>query len=606
MGNTSRMTTTSKSAFVQYKSHQADHSVRSVQRSRQPLFNIARCMLPVVALALGWLSLTTAKESAIGQYGLIQALPPLYFISLAILAVSFILSWRSPQPRSLEFILSVTILVLLLQSAPGFIESEPRFAVAWIHAGFTNFVAQTGRVLPNVDARFSWPSFFTGMALLDRTGGLPNAIMLIRWWPVFINLLYLPPLYLLSTLLLHDKKKVMLAVWLFPLANWVGQDYYSPQSVAYLLYLVFLCVVLGPCGANRRVMIRRRRKAPQHGRNETTDDEWHPQSLGHAITLLLVMLVLCAAIDTGHQLTPIFAVATVAVLVFFGRTRLLAWPGVMFLLAAGWVCYAAIAYWSGHFATLFGSLGSVGSNYSSDLRLRGDAAHSQIDDVRLLIFGGIWVLAFIGFFVGRKINADRKAAIVIMVTPLFMIAGQSYGGEAGLRAFLFSLPGALCLASMALTSANLRVRLVLTSALIAVLIPGFLIARWGNELSEFIRSGEISGMNALYQIAQPGSTIMSITPEIAWQYTDVGQYQYAPDNLSEFAFGTVSAIATLLKNPHGGYVIITQGQLEYAEAAYGLPINWGSTVEQRLAKSHMFHLVYSNPEAKVYKYIGPS
>ena len=85
-----------------------------------------------------------------------------------------------------------------------------------LHARFTNYVANTGRVLPKVDARFSWPSFFTGMAVLDRTGGLANAILLIRWWPIFINLLYLPPLYLLLTLLLHDKKKVMLAVWLFP------------------------------------------------------------------------------------------------------------------------------------------------------------------------------------------------------------------------------------------------------------------------------------------------------------------------------------------------------------------------------------------------------
>ena len=80
------------------------------------------------ALALGWLSLTTARESAIGQYGLIHALPPLYFLSLAMLAVSFILSWCNPHQRSLEFILSLTILVVLLQGAPGMIESEPRFA----------------------------------------------------------------------------------------------------------------------------------------------------------------------------------------------------------------------------------------------------------------------------------------------------------------------------------------------------------------------------------------------------------------------------------------------------------------------------------------------
>ena len=46
------------------------------------------------------------------------------------------------------------------------------------------------------------------MALLDRAGGLPSAIILLRWWPVFINLLYLPPLYMLAKLVLRDQKKL--------------------------------------------------------------------------------------------------------------------------------------------------------------------------------------------------------------------------------------------------------------------------------------------------------------------------------------------------------------------------------------------------------------
>ena len=254
---------------------------------RSFMLTLARCAPLLAALAIGLLSLTTARESAIGQYGLIQALPPLYFVSLGILAVSFILLWRSPQPRFPEFVLGLIILVVLLQGAPSIIESEPRFGVAWLHAGFTNYVAQTGQVLPGVDARFSWPSFFTGMALLSRTAGLPNAMILIRWWPVFMNLLYLPPLYLLSKSLLRDQKRAMLAVWLFPFANWVGQDYYSPQSVAYLLYLVLLCVVLGPYGARRKALILRLRKKPPDGNRKsfrTTTGSRSPGSRGHAAT----------------------------------------------------------------------------------------------------------------------------------------------------------------------------------------------------------------------------------------------------------------------------------------------------------------------------------
>ncbi|MCF2436864.1 hypothetical protein LV779_33780 [Streptomyces thinghirensis] len=32
--------------------------------------------------------------------------------------------------------------------------------------------------------------------------------------------------------------------WLFCVANWVGQDYFSPQSVAFLLHLGVIAVVL--------------------------------------------------------------------------------------------------------------------------------------------------------------------------------------------------------------------------------------------------------------------------------------------------------------------------------------------------------------------------
>jgi hypothetical protein len=584
-------------------------------RNMPPLIlTLGRCAVPLAALAIGLLSLTTARESAIGQYGLIQALPPLYFVSLAILAISFIHAWRSPVPRFPELILGVISLVVLLQSAPAIIESEPRFQIAWLHAGFTDFVARTGRVLPKLDTRFSWPSFFTGTAFLSRAGGLPNAIILIKWWSVFINLLYLPPLYMLAKLVLRDAKKAMLAIWLFPFANWIGQDYYSPQSVAYLLYLVLLCVVLGPYGARRMAMIPRlRRRSGDNGKKKPPDD-LHPQAPAHALTLLLVMLALCAAMDTGHQLTPVFAVATVTVLVFFGRTRLRAWPGVMFLLAAGWLCYGAISFWIGHISAVFGGLGSVGTNYARDLHLRlhPSAAHSQVNDVRLLVVGVICALAVIGFFVGRKMPADRTAAAVMMLTPLVTIAGQSYGSEAGLRGFLFSLPGTLCLVAMALTSAGLKFRPILIGALTAALIPAFLIARWGNESFERVLPGEISAATALYKVAPHGSTIMTLTSPATLEFVDIGQYRYRSTKLNRYASGgipdpalLVPGLARILReNSHGGYLIITLSQLESARANSGLPLSWGAEVERRLTQSHLFRLIYSNSASKIYQVVG--
>jgi hypothetical protein len=46
------------------------------------------------------------------------------------LAISFILALRSPRCRFSELVLGVISLVVLLQGASSFVESEPRFATA--------------------------------------------------------------------------------------------------------------------------------------------------------------------------------------------------------------------------------------------------------------------------------------------------------------------------------------------------------------------------------------------------------------------------------------------------------------------------------------------
>ncbi|HEV2373511.1 MAG TPA: hypothetical protein VGS19_15220 [Streptosporangiaceae bacterium] len=573
-------------------------------RSWAPYLAAARWALPPLALAVGLYSLTTARVAAIGVYGLIQALPPGYFAALAGLGVAIVVSWRSEKPQYGQFALAVVALVILLQGAPSLIEAEPRFPPAWLHAGFTDYVAATGRVLPQVDARFSWPSFFTGMAMLARAGGLPNVIVLLKWWPAFINLLYLPPLFMLATRVLHDRRSAMLATGLFPLANWVGQDYYSPQSTAYFLYLVLLCIVLGPLRGSRPTLLPRW-ALPARWRKEAPPEP-APLPVAYTVTLLAILAVLCAAMDTGHQLTPFFALAIVTALAVLGRTRLAAWPVLMFLMAVGWVCYAASAYWSGHFTQLFGSLGSLGVNASNSLRLHGSPAHFRVDDVRLLIVGAIWLLAVVGFFCARRPPADRWAAAVLMVSPVVIVGGQSYGGEAGLRAFLFSLPGALCLVAVALSALARHLKAAATGLVISLLIPSFLVARWGNELSEMVQPPEIAGALALYRIAPPGSILMAITPQVFWQFTvpSVGGYKYRPNNLDEFHYGHVDEIAENLEGPNGGYVIITASQLEYAQAAYDLPTSWGTGVERDLSRSHLFRLVYRNPDTVIYKYVG--
>jgi hypothetical protein len=565
-----------------------------------------RCSLALLALEVGLLGLHAAHESAIGPYGLIQALPVGYFIALALVLFSFLLTWGSSTPRWPEFVIEVLVLLVLLQGAPAIITSEP-LSTGWVIAGFTDYVARTGHVLPDLDARFSWPAFFAGVGLLLRASGLRSSVDLLRWWPLALNMLYLPPLGLISHRILRDTKQTMLVIWLFPLANWVGQDYFSPQSVAFLLYLVLVAIVIGPFGRQRRRLL------PWGGTGAAPERE-QPTTLGwpEVATLMGALVVLDLAMVTGHQLTPIFAVIAVFLLSVFGRTRLKAFAGAMFVLTTGWVCYGASPFWSGHLGTIFGGFGAFGSDVSSDLtaRLRGSIAHHEVVDVRVVQSVLTWTLALGGWalgigrvILGRPVRADVRTAVILTVAPFMVLPVQSYGGEAGLRIYLFSLPGALCLASLVLTRDSSLGRRFVLGALTIVLVPMFIISAWGNDLTELVRPAEVSGVQALDRIAPRGATVMSLDGDIPWRFTDIGKYNYETDfKFTDPSKDVGSMTVALSQNPRGGYVFITTAQLLYGEQTYGVSRSWVPSVERLMIRSGKFRLVFANAATRIYQF----
>lgn len=569
---------------------------------REPLalLQVVHTALPIAALALGLAATTGARVSEIGAYGLIQALSPLYFVAIAIAVGSFIITWTRPHVNRLRLAVDAVTLVLLLQSPPAIIEPDARFATAWLHAGFADYVAHTGRVLPQLDARFSWPGFFAGIGALARASGLPSTIVLLKWWPVVLNLLYLPPLYFLSRSVTGSDRGAALATWLFPLVNWVGQDYFSPQSIAFLLYLILIWLVV-ECFPKRRA-----RLLPGRVVSECAEPP-SAATRGQQLVALAAVTTLGTATVVSHQITPIVAGLAVTLLAFFGRTRLNVFGPFLLLITAGWICYGAVAFWSGHFGLLVGGIGKVTGNVTLDLskRLRGSPQHYRILDVRLLMTVLVWGCALAGAVVGRLRMVDVRATAILLMTPFLVLAGGGYGGEAGLRVYLFSLAGALPLITVLLSAASVRRSAVAVACLALVLVPGFCLARWGNELSEMTRPTEIAGVRALYRIAPSGATLISITPQVSWRFTAINRYRYEPDNLDEFAFDRVGAIVRRVQgNPRGAYVLITTSQLVYGEQAYGLPPDWGTELERALIRSGRFALVYSNPDTKIYQVRG--
>jgi hypothetical protein len=585
---------------------------------------IVRLSIPLIGLLIGVISLRGADPSKIGSYGLIQALPAGYYIGLGAVFLAFPLTWRARGASRLEFPVAIIAQVILLHGAPAIVEPLPRFPSAWLLAGFTDFVGGQGRVLPLVDARFSWPSMFSGVAILARAGGLPTATVLLKWWPVALNLACIPPLYLLAKTVLGSPKRALLVAWLFPLANWVGQDYFSPQSVAFLLYLVLLCVVLGPLGAKAPLLWRRAR-VPEGRAPAGYFGYQEERTLSQTIVLFVTLLVLVFALATGHQLTPIFAVVTVMALSLSGRTSLRVFVFLMGTITLAYICYGAFAFWAGHTTKVFGGLGQIDANVASNVssRLTGSHAHRLVTRVRLLNAASIWGLGTLGLIFGRRLKTDRLSAAVMMFAPFSILLVQSYGGEGGLRIYLISLPGILCLVALLLTAfrgrpdeadptsiAGFRPGLIhATSAFIlpVMLVPLFLLSRWGNEAFEQTRPNDLATVQALYRLAPPGATLLAMDQHLPWRFTAVDKYDYRFSSFNDFVASNVSGIQRHFKsNPHGGFIVITTGQIEFGIQTYGLAPDWAQASEKALTSSGLFKLVYSNPDGRIYQYQGPT
>ena len=76
---------------------------------------------------------------------------------------------------------SLRNVLVSLQALPAVVEEQPRFATAWQHLGFLEYLDRTGGSAPALDARWSWPGFFAAAAfvLLGLSGYFDKAIRLI-------------------------------------------------------------------------------------------------------------------------------------------------------------------------------------------------------------------------------------------------------------------------------------------------------------------------------------------------------------------------------------------------------------------------------------------
>jgi hypothetical protein len=602
-------------------------------RERPPtgLAIVRRCAGPGVPLllmltaVLVWtLSLETINPVRMGDTGLVSVLPAAAYVALAITCMSFALVLRRPQVSTPLVLLHIALLVFMLYGATALIAKAPSFNVVWRHAGVTSYIAETGHVDPHIDAYFNWPGFFFWAGLVTHVAGEQSVLQWTRWSAVVFELAYLAPLVAITRAFTPDRRLAWSAVWIFYLTNWVGQDYFSPQAMAYLWYLAVAAVALtylsrrgtrhfaGVGARGTRLLVALRLRAAGCLRQTSVP----PASAAQRAALVLVCVVIAAATVASHQLTPWMMIGGIGALVLFGRLSAPGLPLIILLLVGSWLSYVAVVYLGGHLKLLLGQTLNVNSAVGANVgnRLAGSPGHELVVHLRLAATAGLWLLATAGLV--RGLRAGRSSpghGLLALSSPLFVLI-QPYGGEMLLRVYLFSLPFTACYTAQALAPRHGRWRDLRGAATMAVvgvlLLGGFLYTRYGNDATTIFTPREAQAAQRLYQIAPRGSLLVAASTNVAWRQQNYADYDFKllghadlpPARAGQTPSHLASEVAVFMQSSHRpAYLLLTRAQLRYDELMGSE--GWGSVRALRAGAvaSSEFVKVFDNGDAQIFK-----
>jgi hypothetical protein len=593
-----------------------------------PLASIVVPVLVALCAAALWaVSLREVDVTKVTDLGLISALPSTVILSLLVLSASFCICLRRRPLSTPVLLLHVGILILILFGTAAIVEQEPRFNAAWRHVGIADSILRTGHIDASIDAYFNWPGFFILTAFLTNVAGLHNALTFLAWAPVFYNLLFLAPLFMIMRSGTLDRRHLWLGVWIFYLANWIGQDYFSPQATTYFIYLVVLALIvtwfkaedggkiIAWLGRTRPLARARSFLSPDRARVEEPVAE--PLSPPARMAVMGVVIFLFLFTIPAHQLTPFALITALGTLVVLDLCKARSLAVLMVVVAGAWISYLTVGYLTGHFQDVIGRVGQIqeSANQNVSHRITGSADHIFIVHLRLYMTAALWGIAVLGAL-RRLLHGHREwVYMALAVAPFPLFAFQPYGGEVIIRVYFFALPFMAFFAAGLFYSTMERGRSwwITGAAFLATaaLIGTFFYTRYGNERSDAFTTDDVVTAQRLYQISPKESAFLAGSGNVPWRYREYEEhtYQYVTEfeswKLLRIYPTRINAVVREIRNymadsKTGAYLIFTRSEKAYVEILDSSPRGSLEKIEATISRSPDFRLVYKNGEGRIF------
>jgi hypothetical protein len=388
-------------------------------------------------------------------------------------------------------------LVVAIFGVPILVYSVPRSPAAQKHMDIIEYLIEHRQVTGIAGIYADWNGFFSGVAAaLDGSGDSGDRLRLETYWPLLMALTTFAVVAALVRILGYDRLTGYLVGTVAAIANVLQQDYFSPQSVGYIIALCLFAVVL----SNPRTVdgVPVPSVAPSR-RHPGFEIRWWQ---------IWYALIFGVVIGVSHQFTPFAVAGAIGVLVLWGAIRPFK-RGVVLAVAVT----APIVLWALiHFDIIAdflnpSQLGNA-SNFSTPQTLSAPGiarlpivAQSSLTLLAtLLLVGVLAILGSVRLIRNRVTLGLGSAAIfafsLILITP--------YGNEGIFRASLFALPWLIVLglpSYRALAHGRWLMSLAL-AAVLGLLTAFYLVSSAGLDASNVARRADAAAYIRVSDIAR--------------------------------------------------------------------------------------------------------
>ncbi|MET1063485.1 MAG: hypothetical protein ABWX85_00770 [Arthrobacter sp.] len=399
---------------------------------------------------LTWgVALSLTGDELVGSFGLLTTFPLIWYLAVAAVVALCIWGIVARKMASNAFLAaSTTGLVAMLYASASMVVSVPRLPWSYKHIAVTNYIGGTGQVDASIDIYNRWPGFFSVSAFMGEVVGYRDALAYAALAEFGFALLGVLIVLAIARTITSNPRVYWTAALVFALTNWVNQNYYSPQAFSYTLYLTMCLIALtffrsAPVKIATALEGRLKRLQGRLNPGLTTAPETEAVQSSRALVLpaAVAILFLQTVTVASHQLTPYMAILSLSPLFVLGYFRP-RWLGPVLAIIAIAYLLPNLEYVDNKYGLFSGFDIFKNASYSLPEVSGIDNTARWLSRTPDALSFFVGVLGLAGFIRNLLRGHVRQTLVVawLAVAPMFWLLGQSYGGEAKFRVFLFALP----------------------------------------------------------------------------------------------------------------------------------------------------------------------